>query len=119
MHAAKSTWIICTLAACIGAVLAAPGCALIRPFDDARTQKQSLLNPLVPPRQFIELDVYFVDRLIGDPLIGEGLWSSLFAVTAVSPEVREQLTQDGFRFAMSPSRPPRTLQTLMKLSNNR
>jgi hypothetical protein len=119
MHAAKSCWTLRTFI--VGAWLASAtsGCLLFPSGPEAQTTtKKSLLTPIVPPREAIEIEVYFVDRRIGDPLIGEGLWGSLFAVTAVSPEVRDQLTADGFRFAMSPSRPPRSLQTLMKLSND-
>lgn len=97
--------------------LSGSGCLLLLPQAAQLSEARSPLPPVPAPRDAIELEVYFVDRRIGDPLIGESLWSSLYAITAVSPDVRAQLGEDGFRFAMSPSRPPRSLQSLLRLSN--
>jgi hypothetical protein len=93
------------------------GCTLILPDAEALVSHKLPLAPVVAPRDAIDLEVYFVDRRIGDPLIGEGLWSALFEVSATSADVRNRLAADGFRFAMSPTRPPRTLQSLLKLSS--
>lgn len=117
MHAVILTrmsrlFIACTLLASAGS-----GCLLMFPGSPDTMARHALLQPIVGPRDAIDLEVYFVDRRIGDPLIGEALWSSLYAISSVTPEVRQQLMEDGFRFAMSPSRPPRALQSLLKLSN--
>lgn len=115
----RSTW-MWIFAGLLPMVVAAAGsgCALWLPPLGEQSLFSSRLQPLVNSRDAIDLEVYFVDRRIGDPLIGEGLWSSLHAVTAVDPEIREHLGKDGFRFAMSPSRPPRPLQALMALSDD-
>lgn len=78
---------------------------------------KSPLKPIVAPREVIDVEVYYVDRNIGDPLIGDGLWKSLSPISSLATETGQRLTQDGFRFAMAPSRPPRTLQSLLALSN--
>jgi hypothetical protein len=90
------------------------GCAFFSSSLTGRSFVDSKLHPLVGPREAIDLEIYYVDRRIGDPLVGEGLWSTLHEVTALEPDVRAQLHQDGFRFAMSSSRPPRILQSLMR-----
>ncbi|WP_437206590.1 hypothetical protein [Planctomicrobium sp. SH664] len=97
-------------------VLGGAGCPLWTADVGTQIVRKSPLPPILAPREAIELEVYFVDRPIGDPLIGEGLWSSLIAISSVTPAVRESLTADGFRFALSPSRPPRPLQSLMEMS---
>jgi len=79
--------------------------------------KKNPLPAIVESRETVELEVYFVDRRIGDPLIGESLWSSLSSITAVTSENRAHLAEDGFRFGMASSRPPRALQSLLRLSD--
>ena len=90
---------------------------MLLPDLDGEGKVVSPMHQVVAPRTAIELEVYFVDRRANDPLIGESLWSSLYAMTSVSPEIRQNLQRDGFRFAMAPSRPPRALQALLNLSN--
>lgn len=99
------------LAVALWAVIAS-GCTLFT--SEVSPPSRMPLPPLVGPRDVVELEVYFVDRSIGDPMIGESLWGTLFAVTSVAPNVRESLAEDGFRFAMGPARPTRTLQGLLK-----
>ncbi|SFJ20569.1 hypothetical protein [Planctomicrobium piriforme] len=108
---------IWTLLAACSLLLAVSGCQLMLPGASEIASGKMPLKPIVGPKDVIELEVFFVDRRIGDPLIGEGLWSSLSPIASVSAENRQRLTEDGFRFAMAPSRPPRTLQSLLKLSN--
>lgn len=98
-------------------MLSAAGCTLMIPDAEQLTVHKNPLPPIVESRDTIDLEVYFVDRRIGDPLIGESLWSSLSSVTAVASENRARLAEDGFRFGMSSSRPPRALQSLLKLSD--
>lgn len=93
------------------------GCSLLFPEPLTKREVNSPLKPLVAPREAIALEVYFVDRRIGDPLVGDSLWESLHSVSSMDPETRKRLQRDGFRVAMSSSRPPRPLQVLMALSD--
>jgi hypothetical protein len=93
------------------------GCNLFDPKTNEIVSHASLLKPIVPSRDVLELEVYFVDRSIGDPLIGESFWRDLSPISSVQAENRQRLQEDGFRYAMAPSRPPRALQTLLSLSN--
>lgn len=91
------------------------GCALFEQKEVAPVSNP--LPPLVKPRDAIELEVYIVDRTVGDPLIGTGLWGSLHDLTSLPPEVQARLESQGIRVAMSPARPPRSLQALLSLSS--
>jgi len=103
--------------ACLVIAGAGCGCTMFLPSAAELSKKSFALPPLPGPKEVIDLEVYFVDRRIGDPLIGESLWSSLYPITSVKAEQRQRLTEDGFRFAMAPSRPPRALQSLLRLSD--
>lgn len=95
------------------------GCAALFKEDAPPPRENPLLKPIVAPRDAIELEVHFVERRIGDPLIGNSLWGTLQEINSLSPETRDQLAADGFRFGMSPSRPPRALQSLITQSPDR
>jgi hypothetical protein len=97
-------------------VVAAAGCSILLPSADS-TSGRNPLQPIVPPRDAIELEVYLIDRVVGDPQIGDSLWNDLHAVTVVDPSVRDRLNQHGFRFAMSSSHPPQAIQSLLALSS--
>jgi hypothetical protein len=81
------------------------------------TAGRNPLQPIVAPRDTIELEVFLIDRIVGDPQIGDSLWNDLHAVTVVDPAVRDRLSKHGFRFAMSSSRPPQAIQSLLALSS--
>jgi len=98
-------------------LLAGTGCQILIPGAEDLAASPSPLKPIVGPRDVIDIEVYFVDRSIGDPLIGDSLWKSLSPISSVTAESRQRLTMDGFRYAMAPSRPPRALQSLLSLSN--
>ncbi|HWL10198.1 MAG TPA: hypothetical protein VNQ76_17465 [Planctomicrobium sp.] len=94
------------------------GCQLLLPGAEELVSGKSPLKPIVAPREVIDLEVYYVDRSIGDPLIGDSLWRSLSPISSLAAESGKRLTEDGFRYAMAPSRPPRNLQSLLSLSND-
>ncbi|WP_437185984.1 hypothetical protein SH668x_003111 [Planctomicrobium sp. SH668] len=93
------------------------GCTLIQPDPSILSTSKPILPPIVDSRDTIDLEVIFIDRRIGDPLIGDGLWSSLSGVSAVNSENRANLKAEGFRFGMASSRLPRQLQSLLKMSD--
>lgn len=119
MTYATRMWKSCfVLATCIAAC-GMSSCALLFPENPPETAVKSPLKPIVAPREAIALEVYFVDRRSGDPLIGDTLWESLHSVSSLDPESRKRLQEDGFRLGMSAARPPRPLQVLMALSDDR
>lgn len=104
--------------ASLGWPLCGSGCALLSGAGPADPASLPALTPLIAARDTIELEVCFVDRRIGDPLIGESLWSNLYPITSMAADSCEQLRDDGFRFAMSPARPSQQLLSLIRLSND-
>lgn len=107
----SSPWLLLLLA-----LASWSGCALFSTGQYADTHNP--LPPMVGPRDAIELEVFIVDRAVGDPLIGEGMWGSLHDLTTITPELRNRLADCGMRVAMSPARPPRSIQALLSLSSN-
>ena len=104
---------------CLTLAIAFVGCESLLPHAPDGHTSASILHPLAAPRNAIDLEVYFVTRPAGDPLMGEGFWRSLHSLSTMDQLSLESLDKHGFRFAMSPSRPPRELQSLMALSDER
>lgn len=100
--------------ACL-ALVCGSGCNILQSYGET-DRGRNPLQPIVAPRDAIELEVYLIDRVAGDPQIGDSLWNDLHAVTVVDPSVRDRLNQHGFRFAMSSSHPPQAIQSLLALS---
>ena len=92
------------------------GCSLLEP--EGRSVATNPLPPIVAPRDAVDLEVFIVDRTVGDPLIGPALWNSLHDLTSTSPQLKQQLAEQGIRIAMSPSRPPHAVQSLLAQSGN-
>ena len=94
------------------------GCNSISPQGSfARTVERALLKPLAPPCDAINVEVYFVDRDVNDPVTKTSLWSQLNQLGAVDAEIQHRLDRDGFRFGIAPSNPPYSLQSLLHLTS--
>ncbi len=117
MASSTRTWKSCFLLSVCLWVCGVTGCTLLFPESNVQKKSKSILKPIVSAREAIAIEVYFVDRRIGDPLIGDTLWESLQTVSSIDHKTRTKLEEDGFRVGLSASRPPRPLQTLMSLSN--
>ncbi|QDT34888.1 hypothetical protein [Thalassoglobus polymorphus] len=117
MTSSARTWKSCFLLSVCLWVCSGAGCTLLFPESNVQTKSKSILKPIVSAREAIAIEVYFVDRRIGDPLIGDTLWESLQSVSSIDQKTRAKLDEDGFRVGLSASRPPRPLQTLMSMSN--
>lgn len=75
-----------------------------------------VLPRLTAPREAIEIEILFVDRPIGDPLLGDRLWSTVDQISSVPPETRLRLEQNGIKFGIVGSHPPVELQSLLNLT---
>lgn len=117
MTVSTRTWNRCSILIACVVVGVVSGCNLLFPEAQQSTTVKSSLKPVVSSREAIALEVYFVDRRIGDPLIGNSLWESLNTVSSIDAATRDQLERDGFRVGMSASRPPRPLQVLKASSD--
>jgi hypothetical protein len=99
---------------CAAMVAWGSGCSL---FNAGRaveriTAERPFLPPLQSERNVINLEVYFVDRVIGDPTIGEGLWRAVNQADG-TPSTHARLRDAGIQYGVAPSSPPAALQSLI------
>jgi len=99
-------------------IAGASGCSV---FDKPLPLTQSSsgnLPPLKPPPGAIQLDVVYVERPVGDRLLGEDLWRNIDQVGAVDAETRAALRQNGFRAGTVGANPPIALQRMLGLQTD-
>lgn len=82
------------------------------------TTAKQILKPLPTLRDGIRLDVFYVDRHVGDPRIGESMWQSISQGGSLDPEAVSRLSVHGFRFGTVPTSPPVAVQSLMLSSGS-
>jgi hypothetical protein len=83
---------------------AAGGCTLLKPIGDvfgfwapATTATANSLPPLAPSREAVQIEFTFVERPVGDPLLGSALWGQIDQVGAVTVSEAESLKRMGMR----------------------
>ena len=102
------------------------GCQLLQPIATAfRTPKnlfddsaENELPSIVASRDAISLELVFIERQVGDPLLGRALWNDVDQVGVMQPETRARLASNGFRVGHVGPTPPQALQTLLKLTDD-
>jgi hypothetical protein len=86
------------------------GCAVLQ-LDDYQKAAKPILPPLVTPKDALMLEVYYIERGAGDPLIGEALWGALEEAGAIkSREVRARLRSAGIRVGLAGANAPQALR---------
>jgi len=101
------------------ALAAGSGCALWKTDEAAPSAGKSLLKQVTPQVDAIELEVSFVERPIGDPLLGNSLWSELDTISTLDPAVLTSLRRNGIRFGIASSDPPHSLLAAMGVTGGR
>lgn len=99
-----------------GGLLAWSGCQSLFQQDEHAAEVDvagQLLKPLPSLRDGIRLDVFRVDRHIGDPRIGESMWKSVSQGGSLEPAAVRTLHSHGFRFGTVPANPPVSVQALI------
>lgn len=91
------------------------GCALWNEESHVTTEKSPLKTPS-PSVDAIQLDVIFVERPVGDPILGSMLWSHLDQVSTLPAPTLASLDRNGFRFGVAPTEPPRALQAALGMT---
>jgi len=111
----------CVLIVLAAVALAGGGCALLQPLSSAFVwpgssgTQQSLLPPIRPARDALQIDVTFVERPVGDPLLGNSLWSGVDRVGAViDPNERQSLDRLGLRVGNAGTTPCQSLERLLQ-----
>jgi hypothetical protein len=102
---------------------AASGCMLLKPIGDvfgfwppSTTAATQSLPPLQPSRESVQIEFTFLERPVGDPLLGTALWSQIDQVGAVSGTESESLKQLGLRVGNAGSVPSPALERMLKES---
>src|SRR6187399_2715388 len=99
---------------CAAIATLATGCALFNPGSAVEriTAERPFLPPLQSERNVIDLEVYYVDRVVGDPTIGDGLWRAVNQ--AAGPlSTHAKLRSEGIQYGVAPSSAPPALQSLI------
>jgi hypothetical protein len=93
-------------------------CESIRTDGPSAQHATSFKLPnLVAPRDSVEVDIVFVDRPVGDPLLGNTLWREVAQVGTLTPEQRATVREAGLLVGQVGSSPPEALQTLLNLTD--
>ncbi|MCA9025477.1 MAG: hypothetical protein KDA86_09720 [Planctomycetaceae bacterium] len=92
------------------------GCAIWDTKDEQTVTANSPLKQVAPHFDAIELQVYYVERPIDDPLLGNSLWAELDQVSTLDPVVLTALRRNGFRFGVAGSDPPPNLQAALGMT---
>jgi len=116
-----------------GLMMAVSGCALFEPGGKLYVGTRKLftiehqtagqrghshwLPRIAAPRDSIQLEIMFVERPIDDPLLGSALWDKIDQAGALDSDVRESLSENGFRVGQAGSHPPRALETMLGLQS--
>jgi hypothetical protein len=95
---------IAALTLALGVACAVCGCTLLKPIEDvfgfwgpATTAVPGSLPPLQPSREAVQIEFTFVERPVGDPLLGNALWTQIDQVGAVTASEAESLKRLGMR----------------------
>lgn len=94
------------------------GCALFDNSPQSLPNKVFRLPQVGLPPDSIQLDVVYVQRPVGDALLGEKLWRYADELAAVEPEHREVLKRNGLRAGVIGSNPPPALQRMLGLKSD-
>ncbi len=98
------------------ALILATGCNLFDQRVSNSQQTQGLIPAMKPAPDAVLLDILFVERPLGDALLGPELWRQVDEVGAVPQDGRALLAQNGFRVGVVGSQPPPALETLLGMS---
>ncbi len=113
------SWTVLSRGVLVGVVAhcALSGCQFFSPGGTSESKprnSQSLLKPVKPEKNALQLDVLIIDRRADDPLLGPLLWQEIDQVGAVvPPEQREIVEQNGCQVGHVAAKPPMTLLQLL------
>ncbi len=92
------------------------GCHIV---DTHREQEgKSLLTPIKPEIETVQLDIIYIERDADDPLLSSLVWDEVDTIGTVNLETRSKLRKAGFRIGLVGLTPPRSLQRLLGLKQD-
>ncbi len=105
-------------ATALSLLLVASGCEMLSstaPIKPAAFK----LPPLVTPKEAVELEIVFIDRVRDDGLMSDLLWREIDQIADMPPEQRTRLRKNGWRIGHASSRPPRALEQILEITAER
>src|SRR4051812_44769123 len=91
------------------------GCELFKePAAKLASVEAGLPNIQVPPDS-MQLEVLFVERPVGDRLLGDALWKDVDTLLNMEPQEQRDLARNGFLVGMAGAHPPTALQQLLEM----
>jgi hypothetical protein len=93
------------------ALSAGAGCDLL-PGQSLQSLNRQVLPPIPAPLEAVDVEVYVVERVVGDPLLGDALWRELNQAVG-PPAVRLSLLEQGLQYGLAPSHPSFALESLL------
>jgi len=94
-------------------LLPVAGCSMFQSNNHTALKPAAELPNIPQPADTMELEIMFIERPTGDPLIGNLLWRDVDQIGALEPEQLAMLKESGFRIGHISSSPPQALQTLL------
>jgi hypothetical protein len=93
------------------------GCAPFeKPLPLSLHETQRLPTIQLPP-DAVQFDIVFIERPLGDSLLGADLWQHVDQVGSLDRQTRNVMRQSGFRAGVVASRPPLPLQQMLGLKS--
>jgi hypothetical protein len=104
--------------------LAVCGCSLFQAGLDVfafwpttKMGSDQALPPIRPARDAMQIEITFVERSVGDPLLGNALWRDIDQLGAVSSNERDVLKRLGLRIGNVGATPGGALEKMLHLSD--
>ena len=103
----------------LSSIASTTGCRLLQQTQQTLGLRARSLLPDIPTSpDAMEVEIVFVERLVGDPLLGPQLWEEVDQIGSFDANVRQTLRDNGFRVGLVGSTPPRALQQLLRLQDD-
>ncbi|MDA1213971.1 MAG: hypothetical protein O2955_15760 [Planctomycetota bacterium] len=93
------------------------GCRLWEHSTTWPTEVNNPLPPIPTSDDAMEIQVVFIERPAGDPLIGSLLWQNIDQIGSLDSDLRSMLRRNGLRIGYVSTTPPRALEQLMNLKS--
>lgn len=91
------------------------GCELFRESPAKLAAVEAGLPNIQAPPDSMQLEVLFVERPVGDRLMGNSLWNEVDTNLNMEPEEQRDLARNGFLVGVAGSHPPVALQQLLEM----
>jgi len=91
------------------------GCELFKTNSTKAIQSEAGLPNISAPSDALALEVLFVERPVGDKLLGDMLWNEVDTILNLEPEEQRDLVKNGFQIGVAAAHPPAALQQLLEL----